>query len=126
MKVDDAVLALDNFNTPKILHGLDAVNIKIMRLILFEPGTDPDQPDKGVGLRSRFRYIKANNLLELRDCIKDQIATYLPEFSGVDVQVEIYREVLHLAIVADRVLYEFSYDGERINNQSLNALKNIM
>lgn len=126
MKVEDAVLSLDNFNTPKIVRGLDAVNLKIMRLILFEPGTDPDQPDKGVGLRSRFRYMTTDNLLELSDCITEQISTYLPEFTGVDVQVEIYREQLHIAIVADKVLYEFSYDGERINNQSLNALKNIM
>lgn len=126
MKVQDATLSIDNFNTPKILTGLDAVNLKIMRLILFEPGTDPDQPNKGVGLRSKFRYISADRLHDLTDCISEQISTYLPEFSGVSVQVEIYKEVLHIAIVVDQVLYEFSYDGERINNQSLNALKNIM
>lgn len=126
MKVEDAVLSLDNFNTPKIVRGLDAVNLKIMRLILFEPGTDPDQPDKGIGLVSKFRYMGSNNLLEFRDRISNQITTYLPEFTGVDVQVEIYKEVLHIGIIVDKVLYEFSYDGERINNQSLNALKNLM
>lgn len=126
MKVQDALLSLDNFNTPKILNGLDAVNLKIMRLILFEPGTDPDQPNKGVGLRSKFRYITGDRLHDITDRIKDQISTYLPEFSGVNVEVELYREVLHIGIVVDKVLYEFSYDGERINNQSLSSLKNLM
>ena len=126
MKVQDGLLTLDNFNNPKILSGLDAVNLKIMRLILFEPGTDPDQPNKGVGLRSKFRFISGDRLHDLTDCIKDQISTYLAEFMGVSVEVEIYKKLLHIAIVADQVLYEFSYDGERINNQSLSALKNLM
>lgn len=126
MKVDDAVLSIDNFNTPKIISGYDAINTKLIRLILYEPGTSPDFPDKGVGLVSKFRYLTQDNLIELSECIKDQINTYLPDFNGIDVRLEIYKGILSIAIGIDNVLYEYSYNGDQIKNQTLYSLKNIM
>ena len=125
MKVDDAVLSLNNFNTPKIIQGYESINMKIIRLILYEPGTSPDFPDKGVGLISKYRYLTQNNLNELMDRIKDQINTYLPEFNGVDVQLEIYKGILNIGISIDNVLYEYSYDGEIIKNRTTHDLQNI-
>lgn len=118
----EAVLQLNEFNTPKILKDLDVVNIKIVRLMLYEPGTSPDQPEKGFGLRSRWRLSLENDLPYMEIELKKQISTYLPKLQGVSIKMEIQNKILHIAIEADNALFEYSFDGNELKPRTLNQI----
>lgn len=118
----EALLSLNDYGTPKEITKLDVINLKIIRLILYEPGTSPDQPEKGVGLVSKYRYLREDGLEELKRHIKDQINTYMPALMGVNVRLSMEKHILYLAISANETLYEWSYDGKSLKNVSLGDL----
>lgn len=115
----EALLTLNEFNTPKIIKDLDVVNTKIIRLMMYEKGTSPDQPDKGFGLRSRYRLAKEDELPTMEIDLKKQISVFLPTLQGVDVKMEIRNKILYIGIEADNALFEYSYDGEKIKPRTL-------
>lgn len=76
---------VDKFNKPTVLKDKEAIGIRLMELIMMEPGDDPLHPDMGVGLRT-FRY-GVNNLEDLRSRVQKQIETYLPFYQNADVAI---------------------------------------
>ena len=120
--MEEALLALNEFNTPKIIKDLDVVNAKIIRLIMYEKGTSPDQPDKGFGLRSRYRLAKEDELPNMEIDLKKQISVYLPKLQGVTVKMELLNKILYIGIEADNALFEYSYDGDKIKPRSLSDI----
>ena len=118
----EAVLALNEFNTPKMLKDLEVVNTKIIRLMLYEPGTSPDQPEKGFGLRSKWRLSKETDLPNMEIELKRQIATYLPKLQGVRIKMEMINKILHIAIEADKALFEYSFDGNELKPRTLDNI----
>lgn len=80
-------LSVNEFNRPKVYSGPKAIINKIIELILMNPGTYPTRPYMGVGLIKNYRYDFLDNINEINQKIKDQIQTYLPEFSGVSVNL---------------------------------------
>ena len=72
------------FNKPNVVEGKNAIASRLMTLIMMEPGDDPLHPDMGVGIKT-FRY--SLSIDKLAERIEDQIATYLPIYQNVSVDI---------------------------------------
>lgn len=117
------LLTTDEFNNPKVLQGKDAISQLLIHLILLEPGTYASRPTMGVGLVSRYRYTSEENLDVLKQDIEDQISTYLPEFSGVKVTLELDAESqLIINIEINGTIYKYETSKQEDNNITLTDL----
>lgn len=113
-------LGTNEFNRPSVWTDVDATYVLLIRLILLEPGTYPNHPRMGVGLVSRYRYAKADELNNLKNDIQNQIATYLPQFSSIDVELTLTNtKDLYIQIIINGIAYELVYKPEY---QSLDAV----
>lgn len=116
-------LSTDEFRKPRVLKGKDAVSQLLVHLILLEPGTFSNRPDMGVGLVSRYRYTEKKNLDKLKNDIYDQITTYMPDFQGVDVNLDMDEENnLIIDIYVDGTLYKFETSKQEDNKIGLKDL----
>ena len=125
MKQEDMLLSIDDFDTPKVIKNLELMNLKIIRLLLLEPGTYPDQPDRGFGLQSKYRYMTfdESTLLEFKMDLKRCIDTWLPIASDVDVYISVKNKVLNIGVKADEVFYEYTYDGKDLKEATLEDIR---
>lgn len=106
-------LGTNEFNRPSVWTDVDATYVLLIRLILLEPGTYPNHPRMGVGLVSRYRYAKADELNNLKNDIQNQIATYLPQFSSIDVELTLTNtKDLYIQIIINGIAYELVYKPE--------------
>ena len=107
-------IGIDEFNHPKVYTDQHATFVLLIRLILLEPGTYPNHPDMGVGLVSRYRFVMKEKLGELQTRIQNQINTYLPEFSAVNVEVsyEEQHKYTKISITIDEITYKMTYNPE--------------
>lgn len=123
-KQEDMVMSVDEFNTPRVIRDLSLINLKMVRLMLMEPGTFPDQPERGFGLVSRYRYMTYTDdeLLRLQTDLKNHIETWMPYLNGVDVVLEVKNKVLNIGISANEVFYEYTYDGKSMRNVTLDDI----
>ena len=80
------LLSVDKYYKPLVTKGEDYATLMLIRLILLEPGTFQTHPNMGVGLVSKFRYSTEVDMTKLSNSIKDQIMTYLPQFTLTDVK----------------------------------------
>ena len=76
---------VDSFNKPVVVEGKDAIGMRLMQLIMMEPGDDPLHPDMGVGIKT-YRY-SVNTLNDLKKRVEDHISTYLPIYQNVNVAI---------------------------------------
>ena len=114
-------LGTNEFNRPSVWTDVDATYVLLIRLILLEPGTYPNHPRMGVGLVSRYRYAKAEELNNLKDDIQNQITTYLPQFSSIDVELTLTNtKDLYIQIIINGIAYELVYKPEY---ETLDAVK---
>jgi len=114
-------LGTNEFNRPTVYTDVDATYTLLIRLILLDPGTYPTHPRMGVGLVSRYRYAKDSELTKLSNDIEDQIATYLPQFTSVSVELTLTTtKDLFIQIIIDGVAYELIYKTEY---ETLEAVK---
>ena len=106
-------LGTNEFNRPSVWTDVDATYVLLIRLILLEPGTYPNHPRMGVGLVSRYRYAKSDELNNLKNDIQNQIATYLPQFSSIDVELTLTNtKDLYIQIIINGIAYELVYKPE--------------
>ena len=106
-------LGTNEFNRPSVWTDVDATYVLLIRLILLEPGTYPNHPRMGVGLVSRYRYAKADELNNLKNDIQNQISTYLPQFSSIDVELTLTNtKDLYIQIIINGIAYELVYKPE--------------
>ena len=104
----EMLLSVDNFKKPKVLEGKDAIGTLLVRLIQLEPGTIASRPNMGVGLLSNYRFCDEEKALQLRDHIRDQIRTYLPEYQAVEVFTKLNPSgTLIIDIRIDTTLYRY-------------------
>ena len=68
------VLSTNSFKKPKVLTGKTAIATLLVRIILLEPGTDPLQPEMGVGLVSKYRFLNGPLEVDLKNDIKSQVS----------------------------------------------------
>ena len=110
------LLTTDEFLNPKTIEGSEAYGALLIRLLLLEPGTNPDRPEMGVGLGPRYRFITSDEMSKLQTLIQSQIETYLPEsfLSTTKAYLEIKNSnYLLITIVTDSAKY--IYDTEDSN-----------
>ena len=100
------LFTINDFNEPKVVNGSEAVGLRLTNLLLMNPGSDPLHPEMGVGLKN-YRY-GLSVLDQLRDRISDQIKTYLPMYTGADVQIiRTPDKVCNIEITVDGVTYVY-------------------
>lgn len=75
-------------------NGLLALAFNIQRLLFIDPGTYPNHPDLGIGIRQyQFERLNTGTLTDIRDRIDDQIRKYiLDDLDNISIssQVEKY------------------------------------
>ena len=119
------VLSINEFVQPKVLKGESAAFIDIIRLFLLEPGTNQTHPDMGIGIRSRYRFSDTSEISTLKQEVKSQIETYLPNLLVMDVQVEIYGTTVAIFISSQDEVFAVGYntvDG-KISSLTLDDIK---
>jgi len=109
--LNEYTLSVDKFERPAKKSNEDAIYLLLVRLLLLTPGTIQTHPEMGVGLVTRFRYMSMERLSELQAEISKQIATYLPNLMGVNVEVEQLSAVdIRIKIKVATTLYIFNTD----------------
>ena len=130
--VRDYLLGLDDLQQPKMIDMsiiqsgvMNSAILMIARLILLRKGTYADQPDMGVDIRANYRFAFESELTQLSRDIMDQCATYLPEFSSIQVNASLYHDKdnktkVMILIMIDKSAYEILYD---IDSQTIDGIK---
>lgn len=116
------IYAADSFKKPIIVNDEPAVGLRLLELLMMDPGSNPLKPDMGVGIRN-YRYgIKSMSDLENR--IKTQIKTYLPMYQVDKVSlVRTPDKILNVEIQVQGIVYRFD-SGTTDNPISLEDLDN--
>lgn len=113
---DEYFFSIDEFKKPvHVTNKTMLAFILIIRLILLEPGTIQSNPEMGVGLVSKYRYGYSDDLESLSVAISQQIATYLPTLSFINVSVaadSANSQVINITLSAREEVLTFSYDLE--------------
>lgn len=114
-KYTEHSLSVNEFGQPSVLTDQYAVPVKLIELLLLNPGTYPTKPDMGVGLIRNYRYTFMDNLQDLQTEIENQISTYLPEFTSVEVRLytEDPTKQLLIGISVDDSAYTLVLDQEK-------------
>lgn len=120
------LLSINEFVQPKVLSGDSAAFADIIRLFLLEPGTNQTHPDMGIGIRSRYRFSDTSEIGKLKQEVKDQIQTYIPNLLIMDIQIETFDNTLAIFITSknDNV-YAVVYNTEtgKIGGLTLDDIK---
>lgn len=116
----ECTLSLNPYHEPLVLEGSAAIYNKIIELLLLTPGTIQTRPNMGIGLRTRYRFSEADKVDELRNDVKKQIQTYLPELLMTDVDIRTYGTTLIIMIKSDENTYGIGYKSETGEITSLN------
>lgn len=95
------LLSINEFIQPKVLSGDQAAYTDIIRLFLLDPGTNQTHPEMGIGIRSRYRFSDASEISTLREEVKVQMQTYLPNLLTMDIQIETYGTTLAIFITSE-------------------------
>jgi len=117
------LLDTNNFEQPRILEDQQAIAALLTRLILLEPGTNPLFPTMGVGLVSKYRYMMQDKENQLKNDIKNQIATFLPQANCTNVNL-IYNndKTIDIEITVDNTV--FVYQSSKLIPIQLQDLAN--
>jgi phage baseplate assembly protein W len=85
----ELVLTKDSKNQQKILKDKEALAQCIQNIIFMEKGTDPNQPELGVGIENYlFEKATEETLENLKLDIIKQVEQFIPNMNKVDVEVE--------------------------------------
>ena len=104
------ILEFDLFKKPLIKDGARADALKVIRLILLNPGSDPLHPDMGVGLKN-YRFGDKSVINELKKRTMDQISKYLPDLAATDVDfIMTTDKVLAIDVMTPSEIFEFNYE----------------
>lgn len=120
------LLSINEYVQPKVLKGEAAAYTNIIRLFLLDPGTNQTHPEMGIGIRSRYRFSDTAEISTLQAEVKDQLKTYLPNLTVMDVQVKPYGTTLAIFISStDDQIYAIGYntDTGNIGGLSLDDIK---
>ena len=120
------LLSINEFIQPKVLSGDQAAYTDIIRLFLLNPGTNQTHPEMGIGIRSRYRFSDASEISTLREEVKVQMQTYLPNLLTMDIQIETYGTTLAIFITSqNNDVYAIGYntDTGAIGGLTLNDIR---
>lgn len=105
------LLSTNKFQQPKVLVDRDCCAMLLLRLLLLEPGSMPDQPEMGVGIVSHYLHSDIDKIDDLRLDIQTQISKFLPSLIGVSVEIATHEKELRIQITVDGVMYSFDTDS---------------
>ena len=110
------LLSLDNFSKPKVFDETEGGYVNIIYLIMLTKGTYQSHPNMGVSLRERYRglIIDEENIYALQEEIKNQVQTYLPQLSIIDVVIHHKNNIIYITLDSSYGNYILSYDGIEI------------
>lgn len=77
VKNREYIFSIDSFNKPVKAEDEMSMGLRLLELIMMEPGSNPLHPEMGVGIRN-YRF-GITNLTDLENRITNQIETYLPD-----------------------------------------------
>lgn len=97
----EQLLAIDDFDMPKNIEGIETDITMLIRLIMLEPGTFQSHPGMGVGLVSKWRYSDSTKLSNLEDEIYKQISEYLPHLMATSVVVRYQSKCIIIDIITE-------------------------
>lgn len=112
MSITEFCFSVDDFQDPKRYKNAEAIATLLVRLLILEPGTFQSHPEMGVGLYSRYAYSVEGRANELKNEFESQIEKYLPQFSGVHVEVVEKNGVYYIGAEIDNTLFRIYYDIE--------------
>ncbi len=106
VKNREYIFSIDNFNKPVVAEGEMSMGVRLLELIMMEPGSNPLHPEMGVGIRN-YRF-GIHNLHDLEERITNQIETYLPmaELTNVTI-LRTPDKVLNIEIEIAGNVYRF-------------------
>ena len=106
IKDREYTFSVDKYKNPNVVTDINAKALRLMELIMMEPGDDPLHPDMGVGIKS-YRYSFTEiDVLEKR--IADQIRTYLPFYQNIEVTGTMNKDkTINVTIKLDGVAYVY-------------------
>lgn len=106
IKDREYTFSVDKYKNPNTVTDINAKALRLMELIMMEPGDDPLHPDMGVGIKS-YRYSFTEiDVLEKR--IADQIRTYLPFYQNIEVTGTMNKDkTINVTIKLDGVAYVY-------------------
>lgn len=92
-------LAIDNYNKPKTLHGMDAKTSRFLKLLYMKQGTNPSSPYMGIDISSyKFDFMDNELIINLKTKIEEQVSQYLPELLISNIIISPYKGYLIVAI----------------------------
>ena len=101
------LFSTDSFNRPTTVEQEPAVGIRLLELLMMDPGSNPLHPAMGVGIRN-YRY-GINSISDLENRIRDQIRTYLPMYQVDDVTLVLTPDkILNIEIRVEGNTYRFN------------------
>lgn len=116
----EATLMVDSYGRNHMYTGDTAMVHQIYYLIVMDPGTDPLNPEKGIGIKNyRYSYTDQTVLSTLENEIRTQIAKYTPyTLSNVmckDIKNKKGDHYLHVFISLQEIndIVNIATDGER-------------
>lgn len=83
-------LALDSFDEPKKLYGIQAWVSLFLNLLFMRKGSFPSQPEMGIDIKSYEFEFMDNAIRELETNIATQVELYLPDIPLRNVTVREY------------------------------------
>lgn len=104
-------LSVNEFNEPKKYVNAEAICMLLSRLLLLEPGTIQSHPEMGVGLISKYRYSFAEDADKLKNDFQSQIDKYLPQFTGIKIEVSVKDKQFYISTKINNTLYSISYNA---------------
>ena len=111
--MNEYLMSIDEFYSPKILRNNDAIYTLLIRLLQLEPGSIQTHPEMGIGIVSKYRFADADLAAdELKTDIQNQISKYLPQLSGVQIRTYTDKKILFVEIEVNNTLYKFEVSKE--------------
>ena len=129
--VRDYMLGLDDLGQPAVIDmenirvgKMNSAVLMIARLLYLKKGTYADQPDLGIDIIGRYRFSFEEELTSLRNELKNQITTYIPEFTPVEVMCSFQwvdnKQTVLIEVTVNETAYQLVYNPE---NYTLDALE---
>lgn len=87
---EEFYLEINDFQKIDTISGLYAVARLVQTLCILEPGTYPNHPDMGIGIKNfKFEYADAPTISSIQRRINEQISKYLSDANITSVDVEL-------------------------------------
>lgn len=110
IKNKEYLFSTDSFNKPTSVEDEPAIGVRLLELLMMDPGSNPLHPNMGVGIRN-YRY-GINTLSDLENRITNQIKTYLPMYQVDNVSIiRTPDKILNIEIQVEGNTYRFNSAG---------------